>query len=123
MSGICAVVRKHECGRTGQTLASMCTGLLIDPSEQTTRLISGRAGVGAAVRFTNQQTFEDPEILVACHAELYNERELRKCIGSGSNLSSRASTAALLAGLYGRFGTAFVEKLRGNFSLVLWDRQ
>ena len=40
-------------------------------------------------------------------------------LGSRENIG----TAALLGGLYDRFGSAFVEKLRGGFSLVLWDRR
>ena len=38
-------------------------------------------------------------------------------------ISQNQKTAALLAALYERHGCDFVEKLRGSFSVILWDRQ
>src|SRR6185295_19295394 len=62
------------------------------------------------------------EILVACEAELYNETEIGDIVGDVST-SPGAETAARLAGLYERYGTAFLEKVRGDFSVILWDRR
>jgi asparagine synthase (glutamine-hydrolysing) len=55
-------------------------------------------------------------VLLACDAELLNEAELGAATGAWG-----LTTAALFAALYARFGTAFVEKLRGAFSVVLFD--
>jgi len=76
-------------------------------------------GLAVSARFATQQTYQDPQIMIACDADLNNEEELR-------GLASRREgigTAALLAALYDTFGSGFVEKLRGSFSFVLWDHR
>ena len=70
-----------------------------------------------SARFAGQQIYRDRRVLLACDAELLNEKELAAAAGA-----TVPTTAALLAALYERFGAGFVEKLRGAFSLVLFDR-
>ncbi len=59
-------------------------------------------------------------LLVACDAELYNTAEIRTLLGGAEE---SMPVAAVLAGLYERFGTAFLDKLRGDFSVIVWDRR
>jgi asparagine synthase (glutamine-hydrolysing) len=80
------------------------------------------AGVAVSSRFGGQQIFESDTAIIACDTELYNEAELAALVNYEDRRTNGISTAALLAVLYERFGPDFVEKLRGAFSLVLWDR-
>jgi len=123
MSGICAVWRREKPGRTAETLASISRGLSLAASEWIGQETDQSAGVGVSGRFASQQLYENPRVLIACDAELHNEDELRGSTGDREQVAGRGQTAALLAALYERFGCGFVEKLRGAFSLILWDRR
>jgi asparagine synthase (glutamine-hydrolysing) len=118
MSGICGVWQKANPGLGAQSLRAMTKSLALERFELTPTAIDGGAGVGVASRYTSQELFESPGILLACDAELFNESELRSLTGN-----AETGTAALLAALYERFGIAFLEKLRGEYSVVLWDRR
>ena len=118
MSGICAVWRKGNPRHLGETLASMTAGLLLESPEQAGQETEGDAGIGVSARFSGQQIHRGSDVLLACDAELLNEKELVSTAGV-----SGLTTAALLAALYERFGTAFVEKLRGAFSVLLFDQR
>jgi asparagine synthase (glutamine-hydrolysing) len=122
MSGICAVWRKENPGRVAKTLAAIGAGLSLRKSEMLDQRSEPGAGVGVCAAFATQQLHESPRVLVACDAELYNENELRNYVSEAGEVSGKARTAALLAGLYERFGGGFVEKLQGSYSIVLWDR-
>jgi asparagine synthase (glutamine-hydrolysing) len=119
MSGICAVWRKENPGRAAEMLASMNAGLALRGGERTGQTAEAGAGVGMCAVFGTQQMYESPCVLVACDAELYNEKDL----AGDAGVSVSSGTAALMAGLYERFGTGFIEKLQGSFSIVLWDRR
>ena len=51
-------------------------------------------------------------LAVVCDAELYNPERQSNC-----------ETAGWIADLYQRHGGAFLERLRGNFSIAIWNRQ
>jgi asparagine synthase (glutamine-hydrolysing) len=122
MSGVCAVWRKHDPIRTSTTLGSICTGLATNSDERVDSALDESVGVGVSKRFKGQEIYRSASVLVACDAQLYNEGELRtmvRPVGGGQE----APTAAMLAGLYERFGTPFIEKLRGDFSVIVWDRR
>jgi asparagine synthase (glutamine-hydrolysing) len=120
MSGICAVLRKDDPGRLPQSLQLVCAGCALEPEEQARTASSPEGvGVGVSMRFGHQQLYENNGTIVASDAELFNEDELRGLAGA----PPAAGTAALLAALYQRTGPAFVEKLRGDFSIIVWDRQ
>jgi asparagine synthase (glutamine-hydrolysing) len=123
MSGICAVWRKAETDKTSHSLAAVCTGLALAPSERGRTATEGNAGVGVSARFPTQQVFQNADLLIACDAELFNDAELRKLTGDVAGASPESSIAARMAALYERFGTGFLEKLRGDFSVVLFDRR
>ncbi|HTR37116.1 MAG TPA: asparagine synthase-related protein [Bryobacteraceae bacterium] len=85
-------------------------------SERVEIRCSGPAGVGVCRGFETQQIYQDSQLLVACDCDLDNADDLARAI-SRENIG----TAALLATLYQRFGEAFIEKLSGAFSIILWD--
>jgi len=123
MSGICAIWRKQEPSKIAGTLEAVCAGLSLDSSERCKIASDEGAGIGVSARYANQQTYQDGRFLVACEAEIYNELELREAVGGCSAGASDLSAAAVVAKLYERFGTEFLTKVRGAFSIVLWDKR
>jgi|SRR5579864_1213874 len=123
MSGICAVWRKQDPERTARTLASVSRGLSLADSERVELATAAGAGVGVSSRFRTQQIYQNPHVLIACDADLYNQDELADWAGDTEPAPGNAKTAAQLAALYERFGTAFVDKLRGAFSVIVWDQR
>ena len=121
MSGICAVWLKENPGRAAAVLASLNAGLAPAAADRKSQENEAGAGVAVSSRFDEQQMHRGRRVLIACDADLLNEDELADCIRwKAEPRASRA--AALLGALYERFGCEFVEKLRGGFSVVLWDR-
>jgi len=120
MSGICALWcdRGKSPERIAGALAAMTGGLTL-ASEQMETKAGESAGVGVSSRFSTQQIYQDSRILLACDADLDNEDELENLVRARVPKTGR--TASLLAALYERYGDAFVEKLSGAFSVVLWE--
>ena len=119
MSGICAVWQKDRRTDVGATAAAVTAGLSVSPLERSRCEVDAGTGVAVQARFPDcQQTFRNHRLLLACDAELLNERELSDAAGE---ILSPARPAALLAALYERYGESFVERLRGAFSVILWD--
>ena len=119
MSGICAVWRKDHSEQGPDTLGAVSEGLRLQEADRIERLTAQGMGLAVSARFATQQIYQNPQVMIACDADLQNEAELSALAGQ----REVPGTAALLAALYGRFGSSFVEKLRGSFSLVLWDRR
>ena len=64
---------------------------------------------------------EDGPLRIVYNGEVYNFRELRRGLeSSGARFRSTSDTEVVLR-LYERHGDAFLEKLRGMFSLAIWD--
>lgn len=123
MSGICAVWLKASPGGALGTLAQVAGGLSIGAGESVNQYSDHKVGVAVSASFETQQVYGTPRVLVACDAKLYNTDELARECGAGEEEASRNSrTAALIGALYGKFGSDFVGKLRGSFSIILWDR-
>ena len=124
MSGLCAVWEKTDRSRVAPSLAGMIGALSFSGSERTQTEIDGDVGLGVSALWGRQQVYRDPEVLIVCDADPYQQEDLwmycahRRTAGSAAN-----QTPALVAGLYERFGCDCVEKLRGGFSLILWDRR
>lgn len=123
MSGICAILRQDRPEGVSETLASATRGLSLASSERALLETDLGVGVGVSARFHTQQIYRNSRVLIACDADLLNERELTELIQGREPVSEGAKTAQLLSGLYERFGSDFVGKLRGAFSVVLWDRR
>lgn len=119
MSGICAVWRRDYPEQIPELLRAVSGGLFLHPAERVEGSTALGIGLGVSARFATQQLFQNPQVLIACDADLQNEDELRGFAGGDQKIG----TAALLAELYHRCGSGFVEKLRGSFSFVLWDRR
>jgi asparagine synthase (glutamine-hydrolysing) len=116
--------------RVDGTLAAIGRGLALLPSECAGQKSAQGAGVAVSAAFGSQQLYGDGRVLAACDADLYNEAELAalaggvdKGPGGVDQAPNGGRTAAIIAALYLRFGSGFVEKLSGNFSFVLWDQQ
>jgi len=120
MSGICAVWRRD--GLIEPALGLISGALAQAAPETVSRELDQAAGVGVSARFDTQQVYGDARVLLACDARLYNEDELRRAEARRQG-GSPGPTAALMAELYDCFGSAFVERLEGSFSVVLWDRR
>jgi asparagine synthase (glutamine-hydrolysing) len=123
MSGICAVWRTDGSGGVGEALASLGGGMSPLGKENFRRESDAEAGVAVSARFETQQVYRNERVLIACDAELYNEDELRELVGAGNIAAGNSKTAAMLAALYERFGSDFPSKLRGAFSMIVWDRR
>ena len=103
--------------RLAPTLGAVSQGLALTPGERSAREIAREAGVAVQARFRGQQIHRNDRLLLACDADLVNAEELARAVGH----SDPTQTAVLLASLYERDGERFVERLRGAFSLVIWD--
>lgn len=123
MSGICAVWRKKNETHVARKLAGMTEGLCLSDVERVQTEIDGDFGLGLAARWEKQQVYRDAQVMVACDADLFHEDELWRYCAERRPTASANQTAALIAALYERFGCDCVEKLRGSFSLILWDRR
>src|ERR1017187_7741585 len=123
MSGICAVWHKRDTARVALTLGGLTGGLSVSGLEKAQTEIDGDFGLGLSARWGKQQVYRDTQLLVACDADLRHEDELWRHCAERRPASTANGTAALIAGLYERFGCDCVEKLRGGFSLILWDHK
>jgi asparagine synthase (glutamine-hydrolysing) len=119
MSGICAVWRKENAGPVAEILTLVSGGLSPHRSETVTARSDGAAGLAVSSAFATQQFHEDARVIVVSDAELYNQKELENLAGTGP----ASGSAALIGRLYERLGTDLFEKLRGAFSVILWDRR
>lgn len=122
MSGICAVWHKHNHHWTASAIVGMTNGLSLHALESRDHKTAGTAGIGVSARFATQQIFESASVVIACDAELYNQDALYSFVAQ-QELPKPATTAALLAILYERLGSVFVEKLVGAFAVLLWDKR
>src|SRR5580692_2029746 len=119
MSGICTVWRKDHPELISEVLGAVAGGLSQNAAERVERLSAPGYGVAVSARFASQQVFQNQQVMIACDADLQNEKELKSSLGHQEGIGR----SALLAALYERFGSGFVAKLRGSFSFVLWDRR
>lgn len=66
---------------------------------------------------------EDKSKLITFNGEIYNFRELREdLISKGHDFTTHADTEVLLHG-YEEYGVELLQKLRGMFAFVIWDRE
>ncbi len=123
MSGICGIWRRGNPAGIADVLASITEGLSLAGPEKTACKVDQGAALGVSARFGAQQICETPRTLLACDADLLNEAELQEELGYREPAShGGAEVATLLALLYERYGCGFVERLRGSFSVIVWDR-
>tara|TARA_B100000073_G_scaffold82687_1_gene63259 strand:- start:6903 stop:8717 length:1815 start_codon:yes stop_codon:yes gene_type:complete len=70
-----------------------------------------------------EKTIDKSKIIISFNGEIYNFRELSKEINlRGINLKTKSDTEVLLE-MYLIFGKPFIKKLRGMFSISIWDER
>jgi asparagine synthase (glutamine-hydrolysing) len=79
--------------------------------------------LGVARRWPFQQAVAIDGLAIAADAEIYNRKELASLLGDTPGDASQFPLAVLLAHLYRKCGPAFVELLRGAFSIAVWDEK
>lgn len=123
MSGVCAVYLNDTAMRAADALTGSVQSLSVS-AEPVKTAANHNIGVGVAVRFSSQQLYSDSDIDVVCDADLYNEQELWAALADApERVGATERTAALFAAQYRKFGTGFVAKLRGGFSVIICDRR
>lgn len=122
MSGICGSCWRDVARPASGPLALMTAALSLGAREEQARAIGPGAGVGVSSRLRAPQIYRGAALAV-CDADLTNEAELAASAGLPESHRGGANTAALMAALYERLGVAFVDKLRGAFSVILWDER
>lgn len=66
---------------------------------------------------------EDESMVLVFNGEIYNYQELRMdLIEKGHRFSSASDSEVLIHG-YEEYGSSFLEKLRGMFAFVIWDKK
>ena len=120
MSGICGICQPgREIARTN--LEPMLLALAL-PDERDRDGVAGRsAAVGASRRWPFQQAAEVAGVRIAVDADLCNQDEVDKLLAAKGLVAFPMSLAERLAWLYLLHGPAFVEQLRGAFSIAIWD--
>src|SRR5690242_4254611 len=121
MSGICAAWRRDGHQRIGAIVGAVNAALASDAADGAFVLSHAEAGagIGAQVRFAGQDVFEDAQLLLACDTDLINIDDLRRQAGPAVS----TGTGAILAALYKRGGTGFLQQLHGGFAVVIWDKR
>ena len=66
---------------------------------------------------------ETRDMVITFNGEIYNHRELREELeAKGHVMGSRADTEVLIHG-YEEWGEELLQKLRGMFAFVIWDKK
>jgi asparagine synthase (glutamine-hydrolysing) len=99
---------------------NMVSALAMGPEDVRARCSARLASLGAVCASGTTSVAYSDAIMVACDLNLYNRQELHSGIPS---LLPSATTAELIAALYLQYGESFLEKLRGAFSLAIWDEK
>jgi asparagine synthase (glutamine-hydrolysing) len=70
------------------------------------------------------QPFADQEgsIIAACNGEIYNHAQLRELMESHGHVLRTGSDCEVLLHLYEVYGDSFVDRLCGQFALIVWDQ-
>ncbi len=124
MNGICGIINKNgnleiEEGLLGR----MVQGISFQSSGKSDIRLTHTAGFGYMSQFGNDMIFSDDNVIVLCEGEFYNRNELRASLeGKGYN-SMGVEGPGLCACLYKAYGLDFVSKIRGVFSIAIWDKK
>ena len=125
MSGICAVWRKDSPAQCGGDAGRGELAASRSAAEKSRQATDGREPPAWRCQrvSTTQQIYQNSRVLLVCDAELYNEDELGRDTGMQEACPRTKRRQLFWPRCIERFGCDFVEKLRGSFSVIIWDRR
>jgi asparagine synthase (glutamine-hydrolysing) len=116
---ICGIVNDRKgVPANAAELQAMLASMKLTSEDSCARSCLSRASFGAISSTGTMSLWYSDSILVACDADLFNQKELETSLASTNALGN---AAALLAALYLRDGVAFLQHLRGVFALAIWN--
>mgnify|MGYP003326862140 FL=1 len=129
MCGVCGIVSLREPLPLGPRCANAMVEALAHRGPDASRVTTvERAALGAtrlAIRGleSGTQPIVDAEtgVTAVCNGEIDNHRELREWLASRGRSVHLATDVAVIPGLYLEKGDEFVEHLRGEFAVAIWD--
>ncbi len=124
MNGICGIINKNGDLKIEEgLLGRMVQGISSLSSGKSDIRLTHTAGFGYMSQFGNDMMFSDDNIIVLCEGEFYNRNELRESLQSRGYNPMGVEEPGLCASLYKAYGLDFVSKIRGVFSIAIWDNK
>jgi asparagine synthase (glutamine-hydrolysing) len=119
--GICGIVTVRD-GQPVEpgTLENMVTAMSAGRNWSRKLLTQPHVNLGAAAPSCTISVWQSPRALVVCDADVLNLQEL---YSSPPSQSASGSAAEAIGRLYLEQGMACLRKLRGSFSVAIWDAQ
>ncbi len=87
------------------------------------RVVIAHARLSLVDLAEGQQPFLFKGLVVAVNGELYDYLSLKKDLEGKGHLFHSKSDSELVVHLYRQYGLSFVDYLRGEFAIVLWDEK
>jgi asparagine synthase (glutamine-hydrolysing) len=101
-------------------IEAMLSALALRKGWSTEHTADPEVGVGVTSPASSASMWHCEQIVVVTDADISNQEELRERTKS---LPSEPNVARLLGRLYLELGLKFLDELRGNFAIALWDRR
>src|SRR5215468_2251446 len=118
---ICGIANTNGIPDQGAPLVDAMVSALHDGEPAAHSAGSGEgASLGCTSSVKTASLHSCSQLLLVCDAEIFNQQELRN---GGSTVQRSDSLADLMAELYLRYGDEFVQRLRGVFSVGVWDKR
>src|ERR1700730_10517891 len=117
--GICGIVTMRNGTRVeALTLDAMVRTMSMTSDWQRVSVVDHPLGFGAAAPTCTVSACRSERAVVVCDADLVNLPELRAVVPPEL---ARSSPAEIVGLLYSMEGMKFLSKLRGSFSIAVWD--
>jgi asparagine synthase (glutamine-hydrolysing) len=118
---VCGIAVDREARLVDRSeIKSMLSALALKEGWSAEQSFDPEIGVGATSPTSSTSIWDSEQIVVVADADIYNYEELRDSVRPNA---SRSNVAELIGNLYLELGPNFLEKLRGIFSIALWDRR
>jgi asparagine synthase (glutamine-hydrolysing) len=118
---ICGIVNDEKGDSANAAeLQAMLASMKLTSEDSCAHSPASRASLGALSSTGTASLWYSDSILVACDADLFNQKELEASLAS---TNAFGNVAALLAALYLRDGVSFLQQLRGVFALAIWNKK